>query len=202
MDKYNTITEQIEQSIAVKRYILECDEILALISKAVEIIVRAYRNGNKVLLCGNGGSASDALHIEGELVGRFKMNRKALPAIAMVSSTATFTSIVNDYGYETIFERQIEAHGNRGDVLIAISTSGNSPNVVNGIKKAREQGLLTIALTGRSGGDCRELADIAIRVPSDDTPRIQESHITIGHIICDLVEKELFGDILIIRGAM
>lgn len=191
-NQYDIITEQIEKSILVKRDILNSKRVITLISKAANCMIEAYRNGNKVILCGNGGSASDALHMEAELVGRYKMNRKALPALAIVSSPSIITAVGNDYGYDSIFDRQIEAFGAKGDILLAISTSGSSVNVIKGVKKAKEIGMTVISMTGKDNSECCQLADIAIQAPSDDTPRIQEAHIMIVHILCDLVEKELF----------
>ena len=189
-----TIRQQIMDSIMVKRQIFDSPELVEVIGRAAAAIISAYRRGNKVLLCGNGGSASDAQHIEAELVGRFKLDRRALAAVSITANSSDLTSISNDYGFDNIFERQMEAHGTKGDILIAISTSGNSTNVINALVKAKSQGVITITLTGKSGGKCRDYSDITIDVPSGDTPRIQESHIMIGHIICDIVEKELFQE--------
>jgi D-sedoheptulose 7-phosphate isomerase len=152
-------------------------------------IVDSLRNGGKVILMGNGGSAADAQHIAAELVGRYKMERKAFPAIAITTDTSIVTAVGNDYGATHIFTRQIEAHAKRGDCVIGISTSGNSANVVEAIKVAREFGCTTFAFSGCGGGQMKDLVDIALVVESNDTPRIQECHILIGHIICDLVER-------------
>jgi D-sedoheptulose 7-phosphate isomerase len=187
------ISRQISDSIKVKelffaeKYINKIDEI-------AKTIVTAYKNGNKVILCGNGGSASDAQHIEGELVGRFKMERRALAAIAITANSATATAISNDYGYDDIFRRQVEAHGVAGDVLIGFSTSGNSANILAAVEQAGKTGIITIGFLGKSGGRLKEMVDIPFIVPSEDTPRIQECHILIGHIVCGLVEKGLFED--------
>lgn len=194
MNIEHEIILQIHDSIEVKDNILQSADLVKTIALAGEEMVDAFRRGNKVILCGNGGSATDALHIEAELVGRFKLNRKALPALAVVGSPATMTSISNDFGYEEVFERQIEGFGREGDVLIAISTSGNSKNVCKAIKKANELGMHTISLTGNGGGQCKEMSQIDICVPSSDTPRIQECHIMIGHILCDVVERKLFEE--------
>jgi len=155
-------------------------------------IIEAYQNGKKVIIMGNGGSAADAQHIAAELVGKFSKERKALPAISLSVNSSVITAVANDYGYNKIFLRQIEAIANKGDIVIAISTSGDSINVIEGVKKAKELSALTIALTGKNGGKIRNYADISIMVPSHFTPHIQEAHITIGHIICDLIEEKLF----------
>jgi len=187
------IANQISAGIEAKKNLLS-EPYLNLIAKIAKIIITAYKQGNKILLCGNGGSASDVQHIEGELVGRFKKERKPLPAIALTANTSTITAIGNDYGYNDIFKRGIEAYGNTGDALIAVSTSGNSKNVILAAKQAKKQKLTVIALLGGSGGKLKELADIAFIVPSSDTPRIQECHILIGHILCDLIEKGVFDE--------
>ena len=159
------------------------------------MIINTLRDGGKVLICGNGGSAADAQHIAGELLGKFYMIRRALPAIALNTNTSVITAIGNDTSFDEIFSRQVEALGTEKDVLIAISTSGNSRNVIKAIEKAKEKGMKVIGLTGRSGGMMRNICDVLINVPSQDTPRVQESHITIGHIICEIVEKELFAEV-------
>jgi D-sedoheptulose 7-phosphate isomerase len=155
------------------------------------LIARALKNGKKVVLFGNGGSAADAQHIACELAGRFKLERRGLPAIALTTNTSTITAIANDYGYDKVFSRQVEAIVDKGDIVIGISTSGKSPNVIEGVKAAKEHGAITVGLTGAEGGRLEKVVDICIKVPSDDTPRIQETHITIGHIICQLVEESL-----------
>ncbi|MBU1042895.1 MAG: D-sedoheptulose 7-phosphate isomerase [Candidatus Omnitrophica bacterium] len=154
-------------------------------------IIEAYKNGKKVIIFGNGGSASDAQHMAAELVGRFKKERKAYPAIALTTNTSTLTALANDYSYEYIFERQIEAFVQKGDIAIGISTSGKAKNVIAGLKKAKDMGAFTIGLTGEMGINLKKITDICLMVPSDDTARIQESHITIIHIICKLVEDAL-----------
>ncbi|WP_448588592.1 D-sedoheptulose 7-phosphate isomerase [Thermocrinis sp.] len=156
-----------------------------------KIVANALREGNKVLLFGNGGSAADAQHIAAEIVGRFKKERKAMPAVALTTDTSILTSLGNDYGFETIFERQIEALCMPGDVAIGITTSGNSENVIRGLKKAHDLGATTIALTGRDGGRVLDVAHYCFVVPSYDTARIQECHITIGHVICEILEQYL-----------
>ena len=187
----NEIADRLEESARIKRAIAESN--LNEIEQIVGFIIKAYKAGGKVVLFGNGGSAADAQHIAGELVGRFLMERRALPAIALTTNTSTLTAMANDYGYETVFSRQVEALVNEKDVVIGISTSGNSPNVIEAIKAAKTKGARTIGLTGRNGGKLAEVADLVLAVPSDSTPRIQEAHITIGHIVCELVEKELSG---------
>lgn len=165
------------------------------ISRAGQAIATAFANAGKVLFFGNGGSAADAQHIASELVGRFEQDRDPLPAVALTTDTSVLTSLANDYGYEQIFARQIQALGRRGDVVVALSTSGNSPNVLAGVEAARKQGLVTIGLTGGKKGRLAELVDLHIAVPSTNTARIQESHIAIGHILCKIVETQLFGDL-------
>jgi D-sedoheptulose 7-phosphate isomerase len=163
------------------------------VARAAEVILAAYRDGHKVLLCGNGGSASDAQHIATELMSKLNRDRAALPALALTTNTSLLTAVSNDTSYEQVFVRQIEALGQAGDVLIAISTSGRSANVSAAVKAARQRGLQTVALTGKGGGELAQLVHIAIVIPSDNTQRIQEGHITVGHILCDIVEETLFG---------
>jgi len=163
-----------------------------LIAKGSELIIDAYKKGNKVLLCGNGGSAADAQHMAAELVGRFEKERDALPAIALTTDTSILTAISNDYGYEFSFSRQIEALGKRGDILIVISTSGNSVNIIKAVEEANSRGLLVVGLLGRDGGKLEKIVNLPIVIPSESTARIQEIHILIGHIICSTVEKKLF----------
>lgn len=187
------ISSQISASIEAKKQLLS-EHYLEIIFYMAKILIDAYKQGNKVLLCGNGGSASDAQHIEGELVGRFKMERRALPAIAITANTSTITAIANDYSYDDVFKRAVEAHGKSGDVLIAISTSGNSQNVILAAEQAKKQGMKVIGLLGRSGGKLEKLSTVAFVAPSNDTPRIQECHILVGHILCDLIERGVFGE--------
>ncbi len=185
------IVEILEESCRLKETLARdhVDEI----KNMVELIVTAYMRGKKVILFGNGGSAADAQHIAGELVGRFKLERRSLPALALTTNTSILTSLANDYGFDEVFSRQIEAQVNENDVVVGISTSGKSSNVLKGLKAARSRGAKVIGLTGKYGTELKELADVAIMVPSTNTPRIQEAHITIGHIICELVESALFG---------
>lgn len=163
------------------------------IVQVAQLIGRAFQTGHKVLLFGNGGSATDAAHIAAEFVGRYKRERKPLPAIALATDIAAITCIANDYGFDELFARQVLAHGQKGDIAIAISTSGNSPNVLKGVAAARECGMITIAWTGGTGGKLVGLVDHSFVVPSTVTARIQESHITLGHVLCELVEETLLG---------
>lgn len=162
------------------------------IADTVAMLAEALGAGNKLLLLGNGGSAADAQHFAAEIIGRFKLERSALPAIALTTDSSVLTAIGNDYGFDAVFSRQVEGLGRPGDVVFGISTSGNSPNVLAALAKARELGCKTVALLGRDGGSIKSVADIALIVPGTDTPRIQEGHLTIIHIICDLLEKRLF----------
>ena len=184
------IIKQLEDNIALQRYLQEQAEILTNIA---ELLIQAFQKGNKVFLFGNGGSAADAQHIACELSGKFYLNRNPLPAIALTTNTSSLTAIGNDYGYEEVFARQVKGLVREGDIVIGISTSGNSPNVLRGTEQAKQMGAITIALTGQ-GGKLKELTDFVLSVPSNDTPRIQEAHITAGHIICYLVENALFGN--------
>ncbi len=185
----NEIREIIREAVRIKEKILK-DNIKDIKLLADEF-VKTIKRGGKIILFGNGGSAADAQHIACELVGRFKRERKGLPAIALTTNTSVLTSIANDYSFSNIFSRQLEALGNKGDIAVGISTSGKAENVIEGLKKARELGLTTVAFTGEAGDNLKNLSDICLQVPSRETPRIQEVHILIGHIICGLVEKEL-----------
>ena len=160
----------------------------------VRLCITAFKNDNKMLLCGNGGSASDAQHIAAELSGRFYINRSPLYAEALHVNSSYLTAVANDFGYDESYARMLEACGRKGDVLIGISTSGNSPNVIKALKKANEIGMKTVGFSGSKGGDMQSLCDIILKAPSDDTPRIQEVHILFGHIICQLIEEEMFSD--------
>ncbi len=188
-----SIIREFEESIRVKQNAAK--DLPDVIVKAAGMIIGAYRAGKKVLLIGNGGSAADAQHLATELVGRFLKERKAWPAIALTTDTSALTAISNDYGYEAVFSRQLEALAEAGDVLIAITTSGASPNILKAIETARAKKLSVIILTGERGASLKDKGDAVIIVPSDKSPRIQEAHITIGHIICYLVEKELADNI-------
>ena len=161
------------------------------LEKASIIIVDALKNGNKILLCGNGGSAADAQHIAAELTGRYETERRGLPGIALTTDTSALTAISNDYGYDRVFDRQVESLANKGDLLLGISTSGNSSNVVNALKLGKELGCKTLGFSGRDGGNMNEVCDVNLIVPSNNTPRIQEMHILFGHTICQIVDNEL-----------
>jgi len=187
------IVDRINKSIEIKEDILKDHILVKKICLTVKAIINAYKSDKKVILFGNGGSAADAQHITAELVNRLYFNRKSLPAEALTVNTSVLTAIGNDYSFDKIFSKQIEGIGKRGDIAIGISTSGNSRNVVEAINIAKEKKLFTIGFTGRSGGKIKEIADICLQVPSDDTPRIQEIHIMLGHIICEIIEKDLFG---------
>lgn len=183
------ISSNIARSIEVHHRLTEA--CLPAATRAAEVLVSAYRGGNKAFFFGNGGSAADAQHLAAEFVGRFLVERRALPALALNSNSSILTAIGNDYGFEMAFARQIQALAAPGDVAVAISTSGNSPNVIEGVRCARSLGLFTIGMTGASGGLLRGLVDALIAVPSQETPRIQECHILIGHSLCDVVEREV-----------
>ncbi|NDV78944.1 SIS domain-containing protein [Dysgonomonas sp. 511] len=193
MQAIDTITQQIRESISVKELILTDTGLLADIQSAADIITTAYKDGKKTLLAGNGGSAADAQHIAGEFVSRFYFDRPALPSISLSTDTSIMTAIGNDYGFDKLFARQIQAHGNNGDVFIGITTSGNSANILEALDACKEKGVKTIVFTGQTGGKTAGKCDLCIKVPSMETPRIQESHILIGHILCCIVEERLFG---------
>ncbi len=190
----NIISDIISKSIEVKQQILRNEEFLNKVQNAIDIITNAFKNGNKVLFCGNGGSAADAQHLAAEFSGRFYKDRTALPSEALHCNTSYLTAVANDYSYDVIYSRIIEGTGNEGDVLVGLSTSGNSGNIVKAFEAAHTKKMLTIGLTGSTGGVMKENSDILLNVPSFDTPRIQESHIMLGHIICQLVEENLFGN--------
>jgi len=181
---------------AVENYtsVFQNDNLKANIQQIVAESVTAFQSDKKMLFCGNGGSASDAQHIAAELSGRFYADRPPLYAEALHVNSSFMTAVANDYGYEATYARMVEAAGKKGDVLVGISTSGNSPNVVKAIQKAKELGMITVGFTGKDGGAMRDICDIMICAPSDDTPRIQEAHILVGHIICQLIEQEMFPD--------
>ncbi len=191
MDSMTFIQQHIAASIETKQALLSSSEVNKSIVRAAHTCLDAYKNGNKVLIAGNGGSAADAQHIAAEFVSRFEFDRPGLPALALTTDTSILTAIGNDYGFERLFSRQIEANGVPGDIFIGISTSGNSPNILSALKSAKANGMITIGLAG-VGGKIQNECDICISVPSSHTPRIQESHILIGHIICAYVEEELF----------
>ncbi len=186
------INQIIQESIEVKKHILEDDEMLKALQMITNSIVNCYNQDGKVLFCGNGGSAADAQHLAAELSGKFYFDREPLNSEALHVNTSYLTAVGNDYSYQEIYARIVKAKGRKGDVLFAISTSGNSQNVINAINQAKEQGMIIVGLTGKTGGKMKDICDFLIPVPSQDTPRIQEAHIMIGHIICQLVEEDLF----------
>jgi D-sedoheptulose 7-phosphate isomerase len=188
-----TIQNRLKESILLKQSVLESEAIISQISEIVTIIKNCFQQGNKLLLCGNGGSAADALHLAAEFSGRYYLDRKALNAEALNVNVAALTAVSNDYSFEKIFARLLEAKAEKDDVLWVFSTSGNSQNIVEAVVEAQKLHVKTIAFTGETGGKLNGLADLVIKVPSTDTPRIQELHMILGHIICELVEKELFG---------
>jgi len=187
------IIDKINQTLRVKQNILKDNKLIEKIDEITRAIINAYKENKKVVLFGNGGSAADAQHLACELVGKFYLERKALAAIALTTNTSELTAVANDYNFNRVFARQVEALVNSGDIVIGITTSGNSLNVIEGIKEAKLRGAIAIGFTGASGGKLKENVDYLLTVPSEDTPIIQESHIMVGHIICYLVEKELFG---------
>jgi D-sedoheptulose 7-phosphate isomerase len=188
--KINSI---INASIQVKQDIIEKGELAATLEKVIAVITHAFQNGNSVYFAGNGGSAADAQHLAAEFSGRFYKYRKALPSEALHCNTSYLTAVANDYSYDVIYSRLLEGLAKPGDVLVGLSTSGNSGNIVKAFEKSKELKVVTIGFTGAAGGKMKELSDYLINVPSTDTPRIQESHILLGHIICELVEKNIFG---------
>jgi D-sedoheptulose 7-phosphate isomerase len=189
----NYIIDQITESHRVMGAMLADETLMAATSAAAAACVTSLQNGGKVLLAGNGGSAADAQHIAGELVSRFMFDRPGLASMALTTDTSILTAIGNDYGYEKLFERQVQANGNAGDIFIGYSTSGKSPNILKAFEAARKAGLVTIGLTGNRGGPMLELCDHLLAVPSDCTPKIQEGHLVLGHIICGLIEEAIFG---------
>ncbi|HID0730728.1 TPA: D-sedoheptulose 7-phosphate isomerase [Campylobacter jejuni] len=194
MENLNSyIKEHFQESILVKEQILKDENLITLIKNASLEVIKAYKNGNKTLLAGNGGSAADAQHIAGEFVSRFYFDRPGIASIALSTDTSILTAISNDYGYENLFARQVQAQGVKGDVFIGISTSGNSKNILKALELCKQKEIISIGLSGASGGAMNELCDYCIKVPSTCTPRIQEAHILIGHIICAIIEEELFG---------
>jgi len=189
MEKIKNI---IAASIDTKQQVLQNEELLKTICEAANVIVAAFKNGNRVYFCGNGGSAADAQHLAAEFSGRFYTDRKALPAEALHCNTSYLTAVANDYGYDVVYSRMIDGIGQKGDVLVGLSTSGNSANIIKAFETAKEKGMITIAFTGITGGQMKSVSDFLINIPSTDTPRIQESHIMVGHIICQLAEEKLF----------
>jgi D-sedoheptulose 7-phosphate isomerase len=187
------IENQVKKSYETKQAIYEDKELMELIQEVSKVVTEAYKKGNKTLIAGNGGSAADAQHIAGEFVSKFYFDRPGLASIALTTDTSILTAIGNDYGYEKLFSRQVQANGVKRDVFIGISTSGNSKNIIKALEECKAKGITTIGLTGQSGGKMKELCDYCVCIPSNETPRVQESHILIGHIICAVVEEEMFG---------
>ena len=183
----------IAASIQVKQLMLQDEQLLQTIEAVADKMVQALQKGNRIYFCGNGGSAADAQHLAAEFSGRFYTDRKALPAEALHCNTSYLTAVANDYSYDVVYARLVQGIGRAGDVLVGLSTSGNSGNIVKAMEAAREEGLVTVGFTGAAGGQMKELSDFLINVPSTDTPRIQESHILAGHIICQLVEERFFA---------
>jgi len=188
------VTELIQASIAAKQSLLGSTDVVVNVARVSEILIDTFKHGNKVFLFGNGGSAADAQHIAAEFVGRFAFDRPALPAIALSVNSSCVTAIGNDYGFDRVFSRQLEALARAGDTAIGISTSGKSPNVLQALSTAKKMGMHTVALTGGTGGDLTNKVDYCICAPSKETPRIQECHMLIGHIISELVEREIFHE--------
>ena len=190
MEKIKNI---IQSSIDVKQQVLQSQELLTTVNKVVEVITSSLKNGGRIYFCGNGGSAADAQHLAAEFSGRFYTDRKALPAEALHCNTSYLTAVGNDYGFDLVYSRLIDGIANKGDVLIGLSTSGNSANIVKAFEVAKQKGVITVGFTGAAGGTMKSLSDHLINIPSKDTPRIQESHIMIGHIICQLEEENYFS---------
>ncbi|MBQ2441422.1 MAG: D-sedoheptulose 7-phosphate isomerase [Paludibacteraceae bacterium] len=188
----NLIKNAIQNSIDVKEAILQNESLLQTIEQVAQTMIATLKRGNAVFWCGNGGSAADAQHLAAELSGRFYYDRQPLPSEALHCNTSYLTAVANDYGYELVYSRLIAGLGKKGDLLVGLSTSGNSQNILNAFEKAKELGITTIAMTGETGGKMAPQADFLINIPSTDTPRIQESHITIGHILCEIIEATLF----------
>jgi D-sedoheptulose 7-phosphate isomerase len=189
----NKITDIIKASISTKESILKDPVLLGTIEQLTTVITAALQKGNRVYFCGNGGSAADAQHLAAEFSGRFYTDRDALPAEALHCNTSYLTAVANDYSYDVVYARLIKGIGLKGDVLVGLSTSGNSANIVKAFETAREKGIITVGFTGEAGGKMKPLSDYLVNVPSTDTPRIQESHIMLGHIICQLVEEQYFN---------
>lgn len=187
------IREIIQASIDTKKKLLESKELVEAISTIVEVTTTAFKNGKRVYFCGNGGSAADAQHLAAEFSGRFYTDRKALPAEALHCNTSYLTAVGNDYSFDDIYSRIIDGIGAEGDILFGISTSGNSKNIIKAFEVAKKKGMITVAFTGSTGGNMKSIPDHLINIPSTDTPRIQESHITVGHIVCQLVEEKIFN---------
>jgi len=179
-------------SIDTKQKTLANEQLIQTVEQVTKVIINAFKNGNKVLFCGNGGSAADAQHLAAEFSGRFYSDRNPLPSEALHCNTSYITAVANDYGYEYVYSRIVKGVGKAGDVLVGLSTSGNSVNIINAMEEAKKIGMINVSFTGETGGKMKALADHLLNVPSGDTPRIQETHITLGHIICQLVEEQIF----------
>lgn len=188
----DVIRQRLQESIETKERMLNDGILLKIVKKSASTITDRLKAGNTIYFCGNGGSAADAQHLAAELSGRFYLDRAPLSSEALHCNTSFMTAVANDYSFDIVYARLINGVGRKGDVLIGLSTSGNSKNIINAFETAKDKGIYTIAFTGKKGGKMKELADLCINVPSDDTPRIQESHITLGHIICEIVEDKLF----------
>lgn len=189
----NYIINQITESISIKQKLANNPELINLIKEVSKLATEVYKRGNKILLAGNGGSAADAQHIAGELVSRFYFDRPGLPALALTTDSSIMTAIGNDYGYEKLFSRQIQANAVEGDMFIGISTSGNSPNILMALEECKTKKVISVGFTGQNGGEMSDQCDYCIKVPSNETPRIQEAHILVGHILCAIIEEEIFG---------
>ena len=187
------IKKIISESVSVKNSILQKEHLLDTVDEVASLMVKALKQGNRIYFCGNGGSAADAQHLAAEFSGRFYVDRDALPAEALHCNTSYITAVGNDYGYDLVYARLIKGIGTKGDFLVGLSTSGNSINIIKAFEVAREKGIITVGFTGESGGKMKGLCDYLLNVPSSDTPRIQESHIMLGHIVCQLVEEQYFG---------
>ena len=191
--KQDLIRRNISDSITVKQELLQNDAIMVDITKVADLIVEAFNNGNKLLFCGNGGSAADAQHLAAEFSGRYYLNRPPLHAEALHTDTSFMTAVSNDFSFDDVYARLIQGIGKKGDILIGMSTSGNSKNVIKALEEAKKKNIITIGFTGKANGNMKPYCDYLINIPSDDTPRIQECHLMLGHAICELVEKELFS---------
>jgi len=193
------IKQQLQDSVALKKEMIADNNVLTIIGEIAGSIIDAYRNNRKVILFGNGGSAAAAQHIASEFVGKYYLERRPLPAIALTVNTSLLTAIGNDYSFDIVFVRPLAALGQEGDIAIGLSTSGNSENVISALKLAKEKGLVTVGFTGKAGDGLKDIVDYCLRVPSTNTPQIQECHIVVGHIICEIVEMELFANDTSIR---
>ncbi|MBI9033917.1 MAG: D-sedoheptulose 7-phosphate isomerase [Bacteroidales bacterium] len=186
------IKERVIQSIQVKQLILENELLIDTLRSISQEFIKTFQNDGKVFFCGNGGSAADAQHLAAELSGRYNFDRPPLYSEALHVNSSFVTAVANDYSYDEVYARMIDAAGRKGDILVAISTSGNSTNIIKALERAKERGMITVAMTGETGGEMKDSADFLLNVPSQDTPRIQESHILLGHIICEIVETQMF----------